>query len=155
MSISYNTSNQNYKVIIPASQAEILEMNQELVPNLYNSYAPIRNHHNFSVLPHDLVHDFYFSPNYDYDRDSIIEYQQVIIDDGEEGGGSCDCSLYWEDMSGEDGQDIKKDKFSIFTVNEPAKILTINYSTNISDIEDDLFSLFTIQDKDLNIEYNN
>ena len=161
MSISYNTSNQDYKVIIPASQAEILSMNEQLVPNTFQdlisssqwrSYAPIRNHHNFSVLSHDLIHDFYFSPNYSYDRDSIVEYQQIVING--EGSGSGSCTIYWENISGED-EESQGDKFSVFTVNEPNKTLTINYSTNISDIENDLFSLFTIEDKDLNIDYNN
>ena len=110
MSISYNTSNQNYKVIIPANQEEILAMYQELIPNLYNSYAPIRNNHNFSVLSHDQVHDLYFSDSYDYDRDSIIEYQQIVI------------------INKKDSDSDGNDKFSKFTVDETNKTLTISYN---------------------------
>ena len=108
MSISYRTSNENYDIIIPLTQEQFLAMNQDLVPNQYLSYAPIRNHHIFSVLPHDASHDFYFSPNYDYDRNGIPEHEQiVIIHDGGEGG---------------------PDKYSTFVVNENDKTLTISYN---------------------------
>ena len=95
MSTSYRTSNQNFPVIIPTTQAQILAINQDLIPSSTGSngsYAPIRNHHTFSVFSYDDSHDFYFSPNYDYDRNSITEYQQVVIEKEEIGG------LYWENM---------------------------------------------------------
>ena len=92
MSTSYRTSNPNFPVIIPTTQAQLLAINQDLVPDENNSYAPIRNHHAFGVFSYDDSHDFYFSPNYDYDRSSITEYEQVVIKKEETGG------LYWENM---------------------------------------------------------
>lgn len=112
MSVSWKTSNQNYDVIIPVTQQEILSINQDLVPNRFGSYAPVRNNHVFSVLFCDGYHDFYFSPNYDYNRDSIAEYEQVvIINDGGGGGGSSD-----------------SDRYSIYLVDNNDKKLHINYN---------------------------
>ena len=107
MSISYRTSNENYDIIIPLTQEQFLAMNQDLVPNQYLSYAPVRNHHIFSVLPHDTSHDFYFSPNYDYDRNGIPEHEQIVIIHDGEGG---------------------PDRYSTFVVNENDKTLTISYN---------------------------
>lgn len=110
MSISYRTSNSDYDVIVPLTQQQFLVMNQNPVPNLNGSYAPARNHHIFSVFSHDNTHDFYFSPNYDYDRNGIPEHEQVvIINEGSGGTG--------------------EDRYSTFIVNENNKTLTISYNS--------------------------
>lgn len=124
LSISYNISEQQHNVIIPMTQDQILAINQNFVPNIaiessessedtesyeYNpydfydsshsySFAPIRNYHNFSVFYHDDDNSFYFSPNYDYDKDSISEYQQIIIKDKSDDEHECSEGLYWENI---------------------------------------------------------
>lgn len=109
MSISYRTSNSDYDVIVPLTQQQFLAMRQNPVPNIYGSYAPDRNHPK-RVMLHDNTHDFYFTPNYDYDRNGIPEYEQVVIIN--EGGGG----------TGED-------RYSTFVVNENNKTLTISYNS--------------------------
>lgn len=106
---TYPTSRNGYDVIIPLTQDQILAMNQVLVPNQNNSYAPTRNNHTFSIMSHDDTHDFYFTPNYDYDRNGIPEYEQVVVIH-DEGGGS------------------GADRYSTFTVDENEKTLTIDYN---------------------------
>lgn len=123
MSISYNTSTtgrvvkfydktldqwiekEPFLVSIPTTQQQILSINEDFVPktSVYIDsegeprteyhYTPHRNRHTFGALYHNQTHDFYFSPNYNYDRNSIVEYQQVVIQ-----GEDDEYGIYWEDL---------------------------------------------------------
>ena len=45
----YSTSNDNYKIQQPETQADFLNLNQEIIPN-DSYYAPIRNRYVFPIF---------------------------------------------------------------------------------------------------------
>lgn len=57
MPSTYRTSNTNFVISQPETQAEILAINEEIIPqkNLdnFDVYAPNRNLHIYSVMSHD------------------------------------------------------------------------------------------------------
>lgn len=60
MPSTYRTSNDNYVISQPTTQAEILASNEQIIPqkNLddFYVYSPIRNLHRYSVMSHDDQH---------------------------------------------------------------------------------------------------
>lgn len=91
--ISYAGSNTRF----PSSQHGFINNYEQGV--IGNYIAPQRNKHIFGVKIHgDEENNIFFGPNYSYRADAIPEYSQEVIVHYEGEGGSCDCSLYWQDL---------------------------------------------------------
>lgn len=139
--------------IITATQKQMLSMNQDIFPNLQNSYTPYRNYHTFSVLPHDDDNIFYFFPNYSYLKNSVLEYEPAFSDDKQ----YSDVNKYSIFSIDEDdlltiqyqtNQEDFQDTYNIYSFLEEDKILTISNSIQSEELEDK-YSVFSIEDTDL------